>query len=159
MFTLVLLYNSIDVTKDFDDLKPVGPSTEIDDSLWEEFGTKNHRKSELFFDKSSKVEKTSKSDVVIDKEEEDEVDDDDEDDEEDENDYDSEDEDHEDEEEEDYKEDSPKNESLSPSTAKNTLPELPNPYLAFDLPPPTNENPFKKIDPRFREKLNSLCKT
>jgi meiotically up-regulated gene 157 (Mug157) protein len=179
IFTLILLYNSIEMTSEFD-LKPQPAlrqdQAEFDEFSFEEFGTKNGgRKSSMFFDKEPENE--IKSDATEDNEaetEENKFD-------EEEGDYDDEAEEENDEEEaEDYVDDedddemtdipdgkidepetpvkTQKNKLEKKKPAKDLEIELPNPYLPVDLPPPTNENPFKKVDPRFRKKLDQLCK-
>ena len=58
IFTLILLYNSIEMTSEFD-FKPQPAlrqdQAEFDEFSFEEFGTKNHRKSSMFFDKDEKL--------------------------------------------------------------------------------------------------------
>ena len=184
IFTLILLYNSIEMTSEFD-FKPQPAlrqdQAEFDEFSFEEFGTKNHRKSSMFFDKDEKSGVTDENEDAG--TEENDVD-------AEEQDYDDEVEENEDDEDEDYVDDddeldddklddvkkvekidgnkNPKtklNDKKSPKTFENLQKpskkleiDLPNPYLPVDLPPPTNENPFKKIDPRFRKKLDQLCK-
>jgi len=68
IFTLILLYNSIEMTSEFD-LKPQPAlkqdQAEFDEFSFEEFGTKNGgRKSSMFFDKEAeKSDVTEQTDV------------------------------------------------------------------------------------------------